>query len=113
MRLAAFPTAFIKYEENRNGIMPPINKPINTVGFSMSILFRWVASVKAAKRASAVKEQLVASGLPEAVVSTKGLGPANPLADNGSPEGRRQNRRVEIEITVDESKVPKEKQAVN
>ena len=66
-------------------------------------------SALSAKRAVAVKNQLVASGLPENVIATKGLGPANPIADNKNADGRKQNRRVEIEITVDESKVPKEK----
>lgn len=61
-----------------------------------------------AKRASSVKEQLVAAGIPETTIATNGMGPANPIADNGSIDGRKQNRRVEIEITVDESKVPKE-----
>jgi outer membrane protein OmpA-like peptidoglycan-associated protein len=60
------------------------------------------------KRAVAVKEQLVAAGLPEPVIATHGMGPANPIADNSSLVGRKQNRRVEIEITVDESKIPKE-----
>jgi outer membrane protein OmpA-like peptidoglycan-associated protein len=62
-----------------------------------------------AKRATAVKSQLVASGLPETAIGTKGLGAQNPIGDNAKAEGRKQNRRVEIEITVDESKVPKEK----
>lgn len=61
-----------------------------------------------AKRASSVKEQLVAAGIPEVTIATNGMGPANPIADNSSIDGRKQNRRVEIEITVDESKVPKE-----
>jgi outer membrane protein OmpA-like peptidoglycan-associated protein len=60
------------------------------------------------KRAKAVKEQLVAAGLPEPVISAEGMGPSNPISDNTSLVGRKQNRRVEIEITVDESKVPKE-----
>lgn len=59
------------------------------------------------KRAKSVKETLVASGLPEPVIGTAGLGPTNPVADNSSPSGRKQNRRVEIEVTVDESKIPK------
>lgn len=58
-------------------------------------------------RAEAVKKQLVAAGLPENVISTNGLGPQNPIASNDTSDGRRQNRRVEIQITVDESKVPK------
>lgn len=62
-----------------------------------------------AKRALAVKQTLVAAGMPEATISTLGMGPQNPIADNSIADGRKQNRRVEIEVTVDESKVPKEK----
>lgn len=58
-------------------------------------------------RAEAVKKQLVAAGLPENVISTNGLGPQNPIASNDTSAGRKQNRRVEIQITVDESKVPR------
>ncbi len=61
-----------------------------------------------AKRANAVKEVLVADGLPSTEISTKGLGPAQPVADNKSAAGRAKNRRVEIEVTVDESKIPKQ-----
>ena len=61
------------------------------------------------KRAEAVKSQLVAAGLPAEVINTVGLGPAYPIASNDSASGRQQNRRVEIEITVDESKIPDKK----
>lgn len=61
------------------------------------------------RRAQAVKDQLVASGMPNSVISTYGRGESNPVADNSSVDGRKQNRRVEIEVTIDESKVPKEK----
>jgi outer membrane protein OmpA-like peptidoglycan-associated protein len=60
------------------------------------------------KRAEAVKSHLVASGLPAATISTVGLGPANPVGDNATAAGRQQNRRVEIVVTVDESKAPKQ-----
>lgn len=59
------------------------------------------------KRAEAVKNHLVNNGIPMTVVTTQGLGSANPIADNSNEMGRKQNRRVEIEVTVDESKVPK------
>lgn len=59
------------------------------------------------KRAAAVRTQLVASGLPESAMSAYGRGPASPIGDNKSAQGRKQNRRVEIEVKVDESKVPK------
>lgn len=60
-----------------------------------------------AKRADAVKSVLVANGMPDSTISTHGLGPAAPVADNKTADGRQKNRRVEIEVTVDESKVPK------
>ncbi len=62
-----------------------------------------------ADRAQAVKKALVEDGLPDNVITTMGLGPAYPVATNDSPDGRAQNRRVEIEINVDESKIPKER----
>jgi outer membrane protein OmpA-like peptidoglycan-associated protein len=61
------------------------------------------------KRADAVKNALVSSGMPADTISTLGEGPASPIGDNKTEAGRKQNRRVEIEVTVDESKVPKQK----
>lgn len=61
------------------------------------------------ERAAAVKAQLIAQGMPEQTIAVQGMGPANPVGDNTTIEGRSQNRRVEIEVTVDESKVPAEK----
>ncbi|NUP07894.1 MAG: OmpA family protein [Polyangiaceae bacterium] len=47
-------------------------------------------------RAESVKAQLVSQGYPADRIKTSGLGPDRPVADNGSPEGRANNRRVEI-----------------
>ena len=60
-------------------------------------------------RAEAVRAHLVAQGIPAASISTNGMGPASPVASNDTSSGRQQNRRVEIEVTVDESKVPAQK----
>jgi outer membrane protein OmpA-like peptidoglycan-associated protein len=60
------------------------------------------------KRAEAVKNQLVANGVPSTTVSAMGMGPSNPVGDNSTAAGRQQNRRVEIEVTVDPSKVPQQ-----
>jgi flagellar motor protein MotB len=50
-----------------------------------------------AARAVEVAALLVAEGgLPAEKVAVAGLGPSRPVADNGTPEGRSQNRRVEI-----------------
>jgi outer membrane protein OmpA-like peptidoglycan-associated protein len=50
-------------------------------------------------RADAVRDYLVNQGVkPEAIV-TKGLGDTMPIADNSTPDGRTQNRRVEIIVS--------------
>ncbi|MBC7741213.1 MAG: OmpA family protein [Bdellovibrionaceae bacterium] len=59
------------------------------------------------RRADAVRNELVAAGLPAATISTMGRGVADPIGDNKTSTGRKQNRRVDVEVTVDESKVPK------
>jgi outer membrane protein OmpA-like peptidoglycan-associated protein len=48
------------------------------------------------KRAQAVKDYLVKAGYDSSLIQVSGLGEANPVADNTSPEGRANNRRVEI-----------------
>jgi outer membrane protein OmpA-like peptidoglycan-associated protein len=65
------------------------------------------------RRAAAVQTQLIAGGVPASTISVVGMGPQNPIADNKSAAGRAQNRRVEIEITVDESKVPQDQASNN
>ena len=49
-------------------------------------------------RAKSVVEYLVQKGIPEGRLSYKGYGKRVPIADNGTPEGRQQNQRVEIKI---------------
>jgi OOP family OmpA-OmpF porin len=54
------------------------------------------------RRADAVRDYLVASGIsPDMIVSTIGVGKANPIASNDTEEGRSRNRRVEIIINDD------------
>ena len=48
------------------------------------------------RRAEAVKEILVESGVSASRITTAGCGAANPVASNATAEGRAQNRRVEI-----------------
>ena len=50
------------------------------------------------KRADAVKEALMAKGIPENRIATKGYGKKYPVASNDTPVGRSQNRRVEVLI---------------
>jgi len=52
-----------------------------------------------AQRANAVRDYLVQQGLDAGTVTAQGFGPANPVASNDTPQGRQQNRRVEIIIS--------------
>lgn len=51
------------------------------------------------KRAQAVKDALVASGIDSARIVTRGQGKAYPVASNDNETGRQLNRRVEILVT--------------
>lgn len=50
------------------------------------------------RRAASVRDYLVKRGVPEDRITSQGLGPSNPVADNNTPEGRADNRRVEIVV---------------
>jgi outer membrane protein OmpA-like peptidoglycan-associated protein len=50
------------------------------------------------RRADSVKAYLTQRGVPPQRLHTVGAGPDHPVADNSTPEGRAQNRRVEITI---------------
>lgn len=52
------------------------------------------------QRAASVKAYLASKGLNTARFTTTGLGIADPIATNDTPEGRTQNRRVEFAITA-------------
>jgi outer membrane protein OmpA-like peptidoglycan-associated protein len=52
------------------------------------------------KRAQAVRDYLVSRGIAADRVRAEGLGPDRPVADNKSPEGRANNRRVEIVVSA-------------
>ena len=47
-------------------------------------------------RADSVRSYLVTQGVPSARIKAVGRGESMPIADNKSPEGRANNRRVEI-----------------
>ena len=48
------------------------------------------------RRADAIVNQLVKDGIPANRLAGVGVGPLNPIASNDTPEGRAQNRRVEL-----------------
>lgn len=52
-----------------------------------------------ANRANAVVDYLIGRGVTGDRLTAKGLGSANPIADNGGPNGQAENRRVEIVVS--------------
>lgn len=50
------------------------------------------------KRAESVRTYLVSRGIPSDKITASGLGSSRPVADNGTPDGRANNRRVEIVV---------------
>lgn len=51
------------------------------------------------QRALEVRNYLVSQGIEAAKIEAVGRGEANPVADNSTPEGRANNRRVELVVT--------------
>jgi outer membrane protein OmpA-like peptidoglycan-associated protein len=54
-----------------------------------------------ARRAAAVADALISTGLAPGNIQQRGLGKRNPVADNSTPAGRAQNRRVAIVVEAE------------
>jgi len=52
-------------------------------------------------RANTVHDYLIQNGVPTANVTAQGFGKADPVADNSTPAGRTQNRRVNLVVSGD------------
>jgi chemotaxis protein MotB len=50
------------------------------------------------KRADDVMQFLISQGVKPDLISAQGFGDANPVASNGTPQGRAQNRRVVLSV---------------
>lgn len=53
------------------------------------------------QRADSVRDYLTQSGILSASITSKGFGETRPLVSNETPEGRKQNRRVEVVVSGD------------
>jgi OOP family OmpA-OmpF porin len=50
------------------------------------------------RRAQAVRQYLTSQGIPASLIDVATRGEAQPVATNGTPEGRARNRRAEVEF---------------
>lgn len=75
-----------------------VNGYTDNVPIGPELMRRGVTSnlILSQKRADSVMNYLVSQGVNPSLVSAQGYGDANPVASNETPEGRAQNRRVEL-----------------
>ena len=52
------------------------------------------------KRADTVMQYLISQGVNPAMLTAQGFGDTNPVASNDTPQGRAQNRRVELTLAA-------------
>jgi len=69
---------------------------VHILGHTDSIGREGYNMVLSRQRARAVQDYLMAAGIAPLRLSSEGRGEMEPVADNDTPEGRSQNRRVEI-----------------
>ena len=88
------------------GILKPFPNPIRVEGFTDNVPIRtarfssnWELS---ADRAAQVVELMAQEGVNPARMSAVGFGEYRPIADNGTLEGRRKNRRVSVVVLAGE-----------
>ncbi|MDT5069547.1 MAG: peptidoglycan-binding protein ArfA [Mycobacterium sp.] len=72
---------------------------VTVVGYTDSSGTDAINGPLSASRAKAVADGLISDGVAAGALTSRGAGSADPVADNGTPEGRAQNRRVEITVS--------------
>ena len=76
---------------------------IRITGYTDSHGDRLYNVMLSAERANRVKAYLVEGGVPASKITVQGLGPENPIDSNATLEGRKKNRRVEIELSREDN----------
>ena len=76
---------------------------IRVTGYTDSHGDRLYNVMLSAERANRVKAYLVQGGVPASKIMVQGLGPENPIESNATLDGRKKNRRVEIELSQEDN----------
>jgi OOP family OmpA-OmpF porin len=57
------------------------------------------------RRAQAVRDALIAQGIAATRLTAQGFGPNQPVSDNGTPDGKARNRRIDFKVVAGTSNV--------
>lgn len=102
----------VLFRTNDSALMPAAQERLNQVADALVAKGRSVVVegytdsrgsqsanlVLSQKRAESVRSYLTSHGVPQDKITAQGMGSDRPLSDNSNPEGRANNRRVEIVI---------------
>ncbi len=86
--LRAFPTARLKIE----GHTDDVGDPATNRRLSLD-------------RADAIKRLLIRAGVPAERITTEGVGPDRPIATNATEDGRAKNRRIELAVATEMTRI--------
>lgn len=100
----------VLFKTNTSTLLPDAEKRLNDIavalkedkrnivvyGFTDSTGTDAVNQKLSEDRAASVRSYLVKQGVPSERITSEGKGKSDPIADNATPEGRANNRRVEI-----------------
>ncbi|MCU0601081.1 MAG: OmpA family protein [Desulfobacterales bacterium] len=79
---------YLKAEKNMKVSITGFTDAVGSVTYNLSVSHF---------RATSIKSYLAGKGVDPANMIAMGMGPKDPIASNDTPEGRQQNRRVEIQ----------------
>ena len=93
------PESYAVLDANAAKVMKKKSIDVQVVGYTDSV-GKQASNMKLSEaRAASVKEYLISKGVNANRISSKGMGPADPIADNNTKEGRAKNRRIELVMT--------------
>jgi len=90
------PGAHERLNQVADALKEDTERPVTVLGFTDAQGTDAHNMTLSTKRAESVRSYLVARGVDASRITSEGRGKADPVADNKSPEGRANNRRVEI-----------------
>ena len=95
---ALLPSAQVKLDQVANALLAVRARNLIVEGHTDSKGSETYNQGLSRRRADTVRDYLVRRGYPADRIQTRGMGEGSAIADNASPEGRANNRRVEIVI---------------